>query len=156
MLDIPSITGIVAAIGVIVGVVFTVLELRNLVQTRQTDLIMRLYSTYGSKEFLEATSRVTDIASGNYEDFVKKYGYADVLQVGTFFEGLGVLLRRKLIGIQLADDLFSEPVKTTWRFMEHMIETDRKRLNQPRIFEWFEYLAVEIQKKEQQQASKTA
>jgi len=30
MLDIPSITGIVAALGVTVGVVFTVLELRNL------------------------------------------------------------------------------------------------------------------------------
>ena len=30
MLDIPSITGIVAAIGVLVGVILTVMELRNL------------------------------------------------------------------------------------------------------------------------------
>ena len=43
MLDIPSISAIVAAIGVIIGVVFTVLEPRNLVKTRQTDLMIRLY-----------------------------------------------------------------------------------------------------------------
>jgi len=40
MLDIPSISAIVAAVGVIVGFVFTVLELRNLVKARQTDPAM--------------------------------------------------------------------------------------------------------------------
>jgi hypothetical protein len=58
--------------------------------------------------------------------------------VGTFFEGIGVLLRRKLIDIQLVDDLFSEPVKTVCGNMKPIVERDRKRLNQPRIFEWFE------------------
>jgi len=60
MLDIPSITGIVAAIGVTVGVGFTILELRNLVQTRQTDLVIRLYSTRTSKEFQESWKKVMD------------------------------------------------------------------------------------------------
>lgn len=40
MLDIPSILAIVAAVGVLIGVVLAVLELRNLVRQRQTDLIM--------------------------------------------------------------------------------------------------------------------
>jgi len=48
MLDIPSISVMVAAAGVIVGVVFTVLELRNLIKQRQTDLVTRLYSIMGS------------------------------------------------------------------------------------------------------------
>ena len=48
MLDIPSISAVVAGIGVIVGVVFAILQLRDLVKTRQTDLFMRLYSTFGS------------------------------------------------------------------------------------------------------------
>jgi hypothetical protein len=36
MLDIPSISAIIAAVGVTIGVVLTVLEIRNLVDTRQT------------------------------------------------------------------------------------------------------------------------
>jgi len=35
MLDIPSISAVVAAAGVIIGVVLTVIELRNLVKQRQ-------------------------------------------------------------------------------------------------------------------------
>jgi hypothetical protein len=50
MLDIPSISAIVAGVGVLVGVAFTYLEVRNLVRTRQTDLVLRLYSAFGSEE----------------------------------------------------------------------------------------------------------
>ena len=54
MLDIPSISAIVAAAGVLVGVAFTVLQLRDLVKTRQTDLVLRLYDKFSSKEFQDA------------------------------------------------------------------------------------------------------
>jgi len=54
MVDIPSISAIIAGTSVIVGVVFAVLQLRNLVKMRQTDLVIRLYSTSTSKEFQEA------------------------------------------------------------------------------------------------------
>jgi len=54
MLDIPSISTLVAAVGVIVGVVFAVLELKNITRTRQTDLVVRLYSTFGTEDFQEA------------------------------------------------------------------------------------------------------
>lgn len=110
---------------------------------------MRLYSTFGNKEFLEASGRVIDIASKDYSTFLKKYGWTDVIIVGTFYEGIGVLLKRKLIDIVLVDDLFSEPIRTLWGRMKPIIESDRKRLRQPRIFEWFEYLANELQKREQ-------
>jgi hypothetical protein len=54
MLDIPSISAIVAAAGVLVGVVYYILEIRQQTKIRQTDLIMRMYSSYGSREFQEA------------------------------------------------------------------------------------------------------
>ena len=91
MLDIPSISTIIAAIGVIIGVVLTVLEIRNLVDTRQTDLVIRLYSTFGSKEVQDAWEKIKPIAEG-----------------------------------------------------------ERKQTNRPQIWEWFEYLYNEMQKREQQ------
>jgi len=54
MLDIASISGIVTAISVIVGVVFAVLQLRDLVRTRQTEIVNSLYSSVRTKEYLEA------------------------------------------------------------------------------------------------------
>lgn len=149
MLDIPSVSAIAAAVGVIIGVVFTALQLRDLVRTRQTDLVIRLYSTFGSNEYQEATRKVMALEFKDYRDYVKKGGCTDVVAVGTLFEGIGVLLHRKLIDIGLVDDLFSEPINVIWRKMKPWIESDRKRLDQPRMFEWFEYIYNEMQRRAQ-------
>jgi len=146
----------VASAGIFAAAIYYILQIRHQTRTRQTDLVMRLYSAFGSREFQEVTRRVVDVASKDYDTFLKKYGWTDVVQVGTFFEGIGVLLKRKLIDIELVDELFSEPLKSFWGKMKPMIEIDRKRFSQPRIFEWFEYLANEMQKREQQPASRKA
>jgi len=149
MLDIPSISGIVAAIGVMVGVVFTVLELRNLVQTRQTDLVIRLYSTRISKEFQESWRKVMAKEFEDCHDYEKWYNWSDFIEVGLFFEGVGILLSRKLIDIGLVDDLHSYIIKTTWEKIKRVVEGVRKYNNAPQIYEWFEYLYNEMQKRGQ-------
>jgi len=119
MLDIPSISAIVGAIGVIVGVIFTALQLRDLVKTRHTDLIMRLYSDYRSNEFREALIKVMNLQFEDYKDYVKKYGpwFSDepahkaMAMVAMFFEGIGILLYKKLIDTSLAYDLFWTPTR---------------------------------------------
>ena len=148
MLDIPSISAIVAAVGVLIGVVFTLMELRNLVKTRQTDLVIRLYSTMGSREFQEAWDRFMKGEYKDLDDFDRKYS-VEGYEIGIFFEGIGVLLHRKLIDIGLVDDLFSSLVKMTWEKMKPLAEATRKKLNLPQMGEWFEYLYNEMQKREQ-------
>lgn len=148
MLDIPSISAVLAALGVIVGVVFALMELRNLVKTRQTDLVIRLYSTMGSREFQEAWDRFMKGEYKDLDDFDRKYS-VEGYEIGIFFEGIGVLLHRKLIDIGLVDDLFSSLVKMTWEKMKPLAEATRKKLNLPQMGEWFEYLYNELQKREQ-------
>jgi len=154
MLDIPSISAIVAAMGVLIGVVIALIELRNLVKTRQTDLVMRLYSTFGSREFQEAYVKVMATEAIDIDAFLKKQRM-ESWQVGVFFEGVGVLLHRGLIDIGLVDDLFSTPIKDAWENMKLAVEARRKRTDRPSVAEWFEYLYNEMQKREQQLASKT-
>jgi hypothetical protein len=43
MVDVTEISAIVAAAGVLVGVVYYILDMRNQAKIRQTDLVMRLY-----------------------------------------------------------------------------------------------------------------
>ena len=155
---INSVSGILAAIGVIVGVVFAVLQLRDLVKTRQTDLVIRLYSNWSDDKFIEAYTKVNRIDEfEDYNDYVKKYGSPlsgtpanrKWLMIGMYFEGIGVLLRRELIDIGLVDDLLSGPIKNTWKKIKPVAEGVRKELNQPTVMEYFEYLANEMQKREQ-------
>ena len=157
MLDVTEISAMVAAAGVMVGVVYYILDMRNQARTRQTDLVMRLYSTYGSKDFQEAWATVRELEFKDYDDFIKKYGWSAAMsEVGLFFEGVGVLLHKKLVDISMIDDLFTGPVKMTWEKMKPMIEGHRKQREYPQFYEWLEYLYNEMKKREQQLASKTA
>jgi len=161
MVDISTLSSLVAAISVVFGVIFAVLQLRDLVKTRQTDLVMRLYSAYGSKEFQEAWVETLRLEFKDYNDYLKKYGatseksvYTSVNMVASFFEGIGILLHRKLVDIALVDDLFSSDIIVTWHKMKPIVEGWRKHFNRPQISEWFEYLHNEMQKREQKLTSK--
>ena len=139
----------VAAAGVLVGVVYYILDMRHQSKVRQTDLVMRLYSTFGSKEFKDAWTRIESIEFKNYDEYVKKYGSGDYVQCATFFEGIGVLLQKKLIDINLVDALFSEPLKHMYERMKPIIEGNKEQFHEPRVFEYFEYLYNEMKKREQ-------
>ncbi|WXG44623.1 MAG: hypothetical protein WED04_11415 [Promethearchaeati archaeon SRVP18_Atabeyarchaeia-1] len=77
--DISTISTAVAAVSVVIGVVFTVLEIHHLSRTRRTEIIMKVYERFGSREMVEAMSKVGRAKFENFDDYVKKYGLTDVV-----------------------------------------------------------------------------
>ena len=155
-MDIPSISAIIAAIGVLVGVGLTVQELRHLVRQRQTDLITKLsYDISTNRQFLEASTDVFAAEFKDYDDFVRKYGKLisknqvpiSFSMIGNFYEQVGVLLKNKLIDISLVDQLL--PASNIWEKMKPMVKGMREEYHDPAIFEWFEYLSNELKKRQQ-------
>jgi hypothetical protein len=163
MVDITEISAAVAATGVIIGVIYYILEIRHQNRVRQTDLIMRLQSTWSSREFRESYTAVMKMKFKDYDEYAEKYPLWEgtgtpetlaVVEVGSFFDGIGILLHRKLIDIEMVDELFSFYIKAAWEKLKPGIEGRRKELD-PTLRKWFEYLYNEMQKREQL-ASKTA
>jgi len=66
------------------------------------------------------------------------------MRLDTLFEGTGLLLHRKLTNISIADDLYSAPIKTALKRMKRTTESNRERMIQLTIFEWFGYLYNEM------------
>ena len=149
MLDIPSISAVVAATGVLVGVTLAYLEVRSLAETRRTDLVISLYRDFGNKDYQKAWQTVIRSEYKDYSDYVEKYGLDEAYQVVMLFEGMGTLLHMKLIDIVLVQHLISGPIESTWEKMKPIIEGHRQQINQPQFCEWFEYLYNEMQKREQ-------
>ena len=147
MVGLTEVSALVAAAGVLLGVVYYVLDMRSRSRQRQTDLVMRLYTTFGDTGFQKAWQRFMTTDYEDYDDFVKKYG-SWAPEAGLFLEGLGVLLKRNLIDIELVDDLFSGPIKYAWEKFKPIVEDARKQLNYPAYAEWVEYLYNEMKKRE--------
>jgi hypothetical protein len=156
MVDIQTISVIVASASVIAGVIYYIVEIRHQTKIRQTDLVLRLYSTYNSREFAEAVQRCLAIEYRNHSDLVKKYGLIPSVNpdqiafrmVSGFFEEVGLLLRRGIVKPDLVADLFT--VRIFWEKIKPMIEGLRKQFSEPGLFCYFEYLYNEMEKREQQ------
>ncbi len=149
MVDIQAISVTVASAGIFVASIYYILQIRHQNRMRQTDLVMKLYSQFNSLEFQRVWEQVLNREAKDYADYHKKYGSAERTAVGMFFEGIGILLRRKLISIELVDDMFTTPIKWTWERTKDITLELRKIRNQPEILEWFEYLYYEMKKREQ-------
>lgn len=149
MVDITEISAILAAAGVMIGVVYYLLDIRNQSKMRQTSLVMGIYSKFGSKGFQAAWQEVLNREFKNYDDYVREHGLAEVWMVGVLFEGLGLLVHRKLVSIDVVDDLVSGPVKYTWEKMKPVVEGYRLHFDRPQFYEWVEYLYNELERRGQ-------
>jgi len=155
MVDITEISAMVAAAGVLVGVVWYILDMKNQTRLRQTDLVMRLYAVFATEKFQkEMFTLMTDTEINDYNTFRKKYA-VNMAPTGLFFHEVGVLLSKKLADIGLISNLFGPLAIGLWEKSKPITEDARKQLNSPGFGSGFEYLYKELQKR-QQLASKTA
>ena len=148
MFDIQTVSIVIASASVVAGIVYYSLQIRHQTKARQTDLVIRLYTTFGGKEMRETWERVTTREDVDFSTYQSKFGLSDVNEIGWFFEGVGVLLHKKLIDIAVVDDLFSSPIKISWEKLQPVAEGERKQFDRPQIWEWWEYLYNEMQKRE--------
>jgi hypothetical protein len=139
-LDIPTISGLVATASIIVGVVFTLLEIRHFNKTRKTEIIMKIYEKFGSKEIVEAMNRVGASKFESFNDYSKKYGLTDITEIAVLFDGIGVLLEQNLIDIKMVDQLFGTTIYLLWSRIDPVIHAMREGLNEPSFFAHFENL----------------
>jgi len=155
MVGITEISAIVAAVGVVVGVVYYIQTIRHQNKVRQTDLVIRLYGQAMTSEWEKAYRKILNAPFEDYDDFCEKYGgvlsenpvsiAAD--QINGFYDQLGYLLCRKLIDADMAFEMFS--IARAWNRLKPIIYGARKQYDQPNIYESFEYLYNEMKKKEQ-------
>lgn len=160
MVDIQTISIAVASASVVAGIVYYAFQVRHQTKLRETDLIMRVYSALSTEELEEAWYKVLNLGCEDYTEFVKKYG--DIMSetpenvalsiIAYFFEGIGVLFKRKLVSIDLIDDLMSEQIVFTWEKMRPIVEGYRKQYGFKKDLQWFENLYNEVKKRGQRGA----
>jgi hypothetical protein len=156
-LDWTLITSLVTMTGVFVGVIFGLRQINDIVKSRHTNLFVDLYDHLNSQEFQKMYNQIIYVYKwDSYDDWLEKYGpdtnieaWSSFVSVGSFFDGIGVLVSRKLIDLELVDDLMSSSIIWLWEKMEPVVLERRKRRNRPQLWEFVEYLYKEVKKREQ-------
>jgi hypothetical protein len=147
LVDLQTVSIAVASASVVSGVIYYALIIRNQTKMRQTDLIMKLYSTFDNREFQEAWTRILTTEIKDFNEYTKKYGWTDASYTLLFFEEVGILFMMKLIDANLVIRLLGDPICITWEKVKPLVEGFREYFHNPGIFWQFEYLYNEMKKR---------
>jgi hypothetical protein len=106
---------------------------------------MRLYATWDSLEFQRAFHTVYWADFHDYDSAMAITGGERQLwtYLLSFYDQIGVLLRRNLIEYHLVDDLLGNSTRQLWEKVAPMIREARQRYD-PRLYEHFEFLYDEM------------
>lgn len=107
-LDLQSVSITIAAVSVVIGVIMSILSLRNISRTRQASLFMDFHKQ-ADLEFIETmTEIVMEWNWTNAKDFANKYGpradskaYSKFIFVGSFFDSMGKLIEANAASAKL-------------------------------------------------------
>ena len=107
-IDLQSISITIAATSVVIGVIMSVLSLRNISRSRQATVFLAFHKQ-ADFEFLEAATEVImEWRWTDAKDFASKYGpianpkgYSKFIFVGSFFDSMGKLVEAKVSTVNL-------------------------------------------------------
>jgi len=159
MVDIQTVSIVLASASVIAGVIYYALQLRHQTKVRQTDLAIRMnpWMNVSGSELTDAIAKTWSLEYKNYDDFVERYGpftlgkseQKAVHMLINYFEGIGLLLKKNLMDTGFAWDLFGSSYFLAWEKVKPLVEGLRRQYAMPDAWSYFEYLYDEMKKREQ-------
>jgi hypothetical protein len=147
-MDLATASAIVLGSAAIIGLFLTVIQLRQLIAQRRTDMLISLSPWFriDFQDLQSMSNAILAIECDDYDDFVKRYGELNIdnpLQnalatMSNYYEGLGILMKRKLVDKELIRDLYGSMIISTWEKILPIVPEVRKRA--PSSWANFEYL----------------
>jgi hypothetical protein len=151
--DVPTVSVVIASLSVIGSAVYYMLETRHQRRIRQTESVIRLspWLSMDAKDVQEAISNVRSAEFTDYKDYIAKYAGTpeerSLRLLGNYFEGIGLLVHRKLVDTDLVFDFWGDVAETVWDKYEEVIKGMRKDSGTQYSFVYWEFLVKEVRKR---------
>jgi hypothetical protein len=139
----------VEAAAVVVGVVFGLVQLRQLRVQREVQAGLELLRPLQSAEAAEAMMMIHDLPDGLSEaELRQKLGdnFGSVLGMLALFESLGPLVARGHLPIEMYADSYRGVTIFCWMKMRPYVEEQRRK-GWSNLFEWLQWLAERMEQR---------
>jgi len=138
MVDASLLLDVVVAVSIALGALFAIAELRDISRDRKTQLVMSIWSTFISSDFAEAHSKIEHSQAKDLKELMESCSTADLLKVGYFYEGLGLLVEKKLIDPETVLEMSYSRI--IWAKLKPWMDEEKRTIG-TLAGEHFEYLA---------------
>jgi hypothetical protein len=147
-MDLGTIANMATALTLIAGVGFGLVEAQRSRRAREERATFAAIQAILTPEWMKSMLVVHNIPDGSSASEIE----ADprVLEatqaVGVILEGLGYSVYARLVPLQVVGDLMGGTVRLAWRKLRPYIEGERRRSGSQKYFEWFGWLAGQLER----------
>src|SRR6476660_3618452 len=147
-MDLSTVANVATALTVITGVGFGLVEAQRSRRARQERAAYAAVQAPLSPEWMKSMIVVHTIPDGSTAQAIE--ADASVLSaahsVGIILEGLGYSVFARIVPLRVVADLVGGTVRLAWRKLQPYIEEERRRSGSRKSFEWFEWLARQLER----------
>ncbi|MEJ2512107.1 MAG: hypothetical protein P8Y72_10990 [Anaerolineales bacterium] len=150
-MDLSIIVDILSIIAVVSSLVFAGIELRHFRISRDRESALELLNTFQSRDFMAGIRVITQLPDNQTKQQIISMvgeGIDDLYFAIASFEGLGALVYREEISLELLEDFFSGIVVTCWLKLRQFAHDERQDLKRETWMEWAQWLAERIMERE--------
>jgi len=153
MVDLQTISVMLAATSIVIAASYYILTLRNTRLTRQAQLFMQLYQNFTSQDLHKNHIEMLNYEWEDYDDFERKYGsdynidsYSKRASLWLWFNGIGLLVQKGLVDPEMVYFTAGNQALWNWNKFETIIKEIGRRYNVSDSFIHYEYLVHELRK----------
>src|SRR6059058_1712822 len=147
-MDLSTVANMATALTVITGVGFGLVEAQRSRRAREERAAYAAVQALLSQAWMKSMIVVHSVPDGSSASAIE--ANAEVLNaahsVGVTLEGLGYSVYARIVPLRVAADLVGGTVRLAWRKLKPYIEEERRRSGSQKTFEWFQWLALHLEK----------
>jgi hypothetical protein len=143
-MDLALALNVATTVAVVGGVIFGAWQVRAAARARATQVSLHLVEMLNSRDLMEGLSALNDLPDGlSWPDLRTELGerWIAVFTLINTLDGLGILVFRKEVAPDVADDFFHHAVAIVWRKTRAAILGRRQQPGRMTGFRFLEWLA---------------
>jgi hypothetical protein len=146
--DLSTLANVATALTVIVGVAFGLLEARRIRRDREERAALEAVHALLTPAYMDSFLLVQTIRDGATVSEIQsdQKTLQAARSVGIVIEGLGFAVFERIVPLRIIDNFASGSVRVSWRKLRPYIEYERQRTGSQKTFEWFQWLAEQLEK----------
>jgi len=134
-----EILGVLSLVG---GITFAYIQIRQFQKQRKELAAMDMLRSWQTPEIAKALRLIVSLPDRIDTEAIRAQGenLDDLAFIaGGFFESVGVMVYRRLVSLDVVDDLMGGVMRVAWIKLEVWVENTREAGN-PRAYEWWQWL----------------
>jgi len=148
---VADIVGIVGGLSLLAGVIFAVVQIRQLYEQRRDSAAIELMRAFQAPRFVEAFYKLGKVPAGlparDLRAMGKEYEEAALTMVN-IYETVGLLVFRRTVSFEAVRQVCGGILASSWTQLETWVGDVRVEEESKRFGEWFQWLVERVREQE--------